>query len=94
MRSLRDWNWKQWIIVAVQDQSWDRNFRQPIEIVGPQSLPGDLLPLPFEDGTAGAVLASKAHQTAVAKVEGKKACSVCGTLLPDDDSAPCPVCAL
>jgi hypothetical protein len=63
MRSLRDWNWKQWIIVAVQDQRWDRNFRQPIEIVGPQSLPGDPVPLPFEDGTAGAVLASKAHRT-------------------------------
>ena len=30
----------------------------------------------------------------MAKVEGKRACSVCGTLLPDDDSAPCPVCAL
>ena len=29
----------------------------------------------------------------MAKVEGKRACSVCGTLLPDD-SALCPVCVL
>jgi len=30
----------------------------------------------------------------VATIQGKRACPVCGTLLPDDDSAPCPVCAL
>ena len=30
----------------------------------------------------------------MATTQVKKACSVCGTLLPDDDSAPCPVCAL
>jgi tetratricopeptide (TPR) repeat protein len=30
----------------------------------------------------------------VATTPAKRACSVCGTLLPDDDSAMCPVCAL
>jgi serine/threonine protein kinase/TolB-like protein/Flp pilus assembly protein TadD len=30
----------------------------------------------------------------VATTQGKRACPVCGTLFPDDDSALCPVCAL
>jgi serine/threonine protein kinase len=30
----------------------------------------------------------------VAATPAKRSCPVCGTLFPDDDSAPCPVCAL
>jgi hypothetical protein len=30
----------------------------------------------------------------VATTKGKRACPVCGTLLPDDESGYCPVCAL
>jgi hypothetical protein len=30
----------------------------------------------------------------VATTQGKRACPVCGTLVPDDDSAACPVCLL
>ena len=30
----------------------------------------------------------------MATTQGKRACPVCGTLVPDDDSAACPVCLL
>ena len=64
MRSLGYADWQQAIIFAVQDQRWDGNLGQPIDIVGPKAAPPDLatLQLPGSQPLRGAYAQGSSHR--------------------------------
>ena len=62
MCSLGYADWQQPIIFTVQDQRWDGNLGQPIDIVGPKAAPPDLATLQLPGRSSCAALTSKAYR--------------------------------
>ena len=62
MRSLGYADWQQPIIFPVQDQRWDGDLGQPVDVTGPQATPADLATLQLPNCSACAALTSKVHQ--------------------------------